>query len=95
MVTYREPLRMTVDEWRELERARQDIEHQYIDGRASAIPGGRLAHGRIGGSALRALEDALARVGSSCSVCNSDGAVHLSSSRYTYPDISVTCDEPD
>ena len=32
MVAQREPLRMTVDEWRELERNSHDIKHEYIDG---------------------------------------------------------------
>ena len=32
MVAQREPQRMTVDEWRELERTSHDIKHEYIDG---------------------------------------------------------------
>src|SRR5215469_17570892 len=31
MVAQREPQRMTVDEWRELERTSHDIKHEYID----------------------------------------------------------------
>jgi Uma2 family endonuclease len=95
MVAQREPLRITVDEWRELERTSHDIKHEYIDGQAYAMSGGSLAHGRIGSNTVRALEDALARAGSSCDVYNSDVAVRLSPRRYTYPDASVTCDERD
>ena len=95
MVAQREPRRMTVDEWLELERTSHDIKHEYIDGWVYAMSGGSLAHGRIGSNTVRALEDALATAGSPCDVYNSDVAVRLSARRYTYPDASVTCDERD
>jgi Uma2 family endonuclease len=59
MVARREAQRMTVDEWRELERTSHDIKHEYIDGRAYAMSGGSLAHGRIGLNACLALESAI------------------------------------
>src|SRR6266480_6514444 len=95
MVARREPHRMTVDEWRELERTSHDIKHEYIDGQVYAMSGGSLAHGRIGSNTIRTLEDALATAGKSCYVYNSDVAARLSARRYTYPDASVTCDERD
>src|SRR5215471_19311772 len=95
MVAQREPQRMTVDEWRELERTSHDIKHEYIDGWVYAMSGGSLAHGRIGSNTVRTLEDALATAGKACDVYNSDVAVRLSPRRYTYPDASVTCDERD
>jgi len=95
MVAQREPQRMTVDEWRELERTSHDIKHEYIDGQVYAMSGGSLAHGRIGSNAVRTLEDTLASAGKPCDVYNSDVAVRLSPRRYTYPDASVTCDERD
>jgi len=63
MVVQREPSRLSVDEWRELERTSHDIKHEYIDGHVFAISGGSLAHGRIGSNAIRTLEDALAAAG--------------------------------
>ena len=95
MVAQREPYRITVDEWRELERTSHDIKHEYIDGQVYAMSGGSLAHGRIGLNTCIALENALLARGKRCSVYNSDVATRLSSKRYTYPDASVTCDERD
>lgn len=95
MVAQREPYRLTVDEWRELERTSHDIKHEYIDGQVYAMSGGSLAHGRIGLNTCIALENALLTRGRRCFVYNSDVATRLSSRRYTYPDASVTCDERD
>jgi Uma2 family endonuclease len=95
MVAQREPQRMTVDEWRELERTSHDIKHEYIDGLVYAMAGGSLAHGRISSNAIRTLEDALAARGKPCEVYNSDVAARLSLTRFTYPDATVTCDERD
>jgi Uma2 family endonuclease len=86
---------MTIDEWRALERTSHDIKHEYIDGQVYAISGGSLAHSRIASNAVRTLEDALARMGKTCDVYNSDVATRLSPRRYTYPDASVTCDKRD
>jgi Uma2 family endonuclease len=54
---------------------------------------GSLAHSRISSNTLRALEDALAS--EPCYVYNLDASVRLTESRYTYPDISVSCDPAD
>ena len=95
MAVQKEPRRMSVDEWRELEQASHDLKHEYIDGQVYAMSGGSLAHGRIGGNAVRAIEDALLAADKQCFVHNSDVATRLSPRRYTYPDVSVTCDERD
>lgn len=87
--------RMTVEEWRALERASHDIKHEYIDGHVYAMSGGSLSHGRIGRNVVRTLEDALAAAGRPCYVYNSDVAARLSARRYTFPDASVSCDERD
>ena len=89
------PRRMSVDEWRELERTSHDIKHEYIDGRVYAMSAGSLARSCIALNVCSALERALLAAGKPCSVYNSDAAVRLSSRRYTYPDASVTCDERD
>jgi Uma2 family endonuclease len=93
MVAQREPQHMTVEEWREFERSNPDAKYEYIDGQVYLMSGGSLAHSRISSNTLRALEDALAS--DSCYVYNSDASVRLAESRYTYPDISVSCDPGD
>ncbi len=93
MVDYGEPQYMTVDEWRELERTTPDAKYEYIDGQVYLMSGGSLAHSRISSNTVRALEDALAS--EPCYVYNSDASVRLTESRYTYPDISVSCDPAD
>src|SRR5437763_10285279 len=95
MVAQPAPRGMSVDEWRELERASHDIKHEYIDGQMYAISGGSLAHGSVGSNAVRTLQDALRAARRPCYAYNSDVAVRISSRRYTYPDASVTCDERD
>lgn len=95
MVANRKPQRMTVDEWRELERTSHDIKYEYIDGYVYAMSGGSLAHSRIGLNVGSILESALTAKGSACYVYNSDAATRVSESRYTYPDASVSCDERD
>jgi Uma2 family endonuclease len=93
MVAKREPQHMTVDEWRELERANPDAKYEYIDGWVYLMSGGTANHARICSNAVRTLEDTLGD--SPCNVYNSDLRVRLSETRYTYPDASVTCDERD
>lgn len=95
MVAKEDAPQLTVEEWREIERRSHDAKHEYIDGQVYAMAGGSLAHGRIAGNALRAIEDALALAGMPCNVYNSDVAARLSARRYTYPDVSVSCDERD
>ena len=95
MVAQREPQRMTVAEWRVLERNNHDSKHEYIDGQVYATSGGSLTHGRIGSNVVRTLEDSLEAAGKECFVYNSDVAARLSPTRYTYPDASVTCGEHD
>lgn len=93
MVAQRQLRYMTVDEWRELERANPDAKYEYIDGQVYLMSGGSLAHSRIGSNTVRALEDTLGS--EPCFVYNSDASVSLSQTRYTYPDASVSCDPRD
>jgi len=87
------PQTLSVEEWRALERTSHDVKHEYIDGSVYAMAGGTLDHSRIGANAVTALTAALA--GGPCRVYTSDAAARVSSSRYTYPDATVTCDERD
>ena len=84
---------ITVDEWRELERTSRDVKHEYIDGYVYAMAGGTLAHGYIADNALVALRSALGN--KKCRAYRADIATRLSPTRYTYPDVVVTCDEQD
>ena len=83
---------MTVEEWRELLQT-GETKYEYIDGWVYAMAGGNLDHARIAINAIRALEDALGE--RPCWVYNSDAATRLSARRYTFPDVSVTCDPRD
>jgi Uma2 family endonuclease len=68
--------------------------HEYIDGEVYAMSGGTVNHSRI---ALKfgALLDNHLR-GSGCQTLNSDCRVKMvEGDNYTYPDVSVTCDERD
>jgi Uma2 family endonuclease len=84
---------MTVDEWRDLERTSHDIRHEYIDGRVYAMAGGTLAHAYIADNVLVALRVALRD--KTCRAYRADVAARLSPTRYTYPDVVVSCDEHD
>jgi Uma2 family endonuclease len=68
--------------------------HELIDGRVYAMSGGTKNHSAIAINFLLSIRTHLR--GSKCSVFNSDLKVNiLETSNYTYPDLSVTCDERD
>lgn len=92
MVAQEERQHMTVEEWREL-LLTSKIKYEYVDGWVYAMAGGSLDHARIAINAIRALEDALDD--RPCRVYNFDAAARLSARRYTFPDVSVTCDARD
>jgi Uma2 family endonuclease len=74
--------------------AQQLEKHEYIDGQVYAMSGGSVNHGRI---AIRfaALFDTHLE-NTSCITGNSDIKVNIvGTNNYTYPDISVTCDDRD
>ena len=93
MVAQSSPQTLSVEEWRALERTSHDVKHEYIDGSVFAMAGGTLDHSRIAVNVVVALDTALGD--GPCSVYNSDAAVRVSPTRYTYPDATVTCDERD
>jgi Uma2 family endonuclease len=68
--------------------------HELIDGQVSGMSGGTQNH-----SAIKLNTGILIKThlrGSKCSVFNSDLKVNiLDTSNYTYPDLSVTCDDRD
>lgn len=94
MIAAREPDRYFTPEeyfvWEETQLER----HELIDGYVYAMTGGTQNHSAIKlniGSLIKAHLR-----GSQCRVFNSDLKVNiLNTSNYTYPDLSVTCDERD
>jgi Uma2 family endonuclease len=68
--------------------------HELIDGEVYAMTGGTVNHSRIGLKFGALLDNHLS--GSNCQTLNSDCRVNIvQSNNYTYPDVSVTCDERD
>jgi Uma2 family endonuclease len=68
--------------------------HELIDGEVYAMTGGTVNHSRIGLKFGALLDNHLS--GSKCQTLNSDCRVNIVQSKnYTYPDVSVTCDDRD
>jgi Uma2 family endonuclease len=86
----RDRRRMSVKEWRALERESRDAKHEYIDGYVYAMAGGSQAHAQIAGNAYIAIRNAIGD--GPCMAYMSDVATRLSESRYTYPDLVVACE---
>ena len=82
----------SVDQYLELERF-SSVRHEYIDGQVLAMAGGTTAHGVIAANLIALLRPALR--GGRCRIFPSDTKVRLISSRYLYPDVSVSCDPRD
>jgi Uma2 family endonuclease len=85
--------RFTPDEyfaWEEQQLCR----HEYIDGEVYAMSGGTINHSEIAGNCFFLLKGHLQDSG--CRTLNSDARVNiLETTDYTYPDVSVTCDDRD
>ncbi len=92
MVANRQDTRMTVEEWRALERV-SEVKHEYIDGYVYAMAGGSKAHSRIAVNILGLLDAAFGD--GPCIAYNSDAATRVSESRYTYADVVVSCSDRD
>ncbi len=68
--------------------------HEYIDGEVYAMTGGTVNHSQIAVNSVSLLSGHLR--GTGCKTLNSDCRVNIiESNDYTYPDISVTCDDRD
>ena len=83
---------LTVDEWHALERS-SDVKHEYIDGQVYAMSGGTRAHAHVAGVIYARLLAALE--GGPCLPYTSDVATQVSSTRYTYADVVVSCSDLD
>ncbi|MBD2327583.1 Uma2 family endonuclease [Alkalinema sp. FACHB-956] len=74
--------------------AQQLERHELIDGRVYAMAGGTQNHSAIKLNIVTLVKSHLR--GSQCNVFNSDLKVNiLNTPNYTYPDLSVTCDDRD
>jgi len=74
--------------------AQQLEKHELIDGRVHGMSGGTKNHSAIKLNIVVLLKDHLR--GSQCQVFNSDLKISiLHTANYTYPDLSVTCDDRD
>ncbi|MFM7442190.1 MAG: Uma2 family endonuclease [Snowella sp.] len=68
--------------------------HEYIDGELYAMSGGSVNHGRIAIKFITMFDSHLENSG--CIMGNSDIKINiLNTNNYTYPDVSVTCDDRD
>lgn len=84
--------KMSVEEYLQLLRNNPDARYEYIDGWVYALAGGTLDHARIAFNVARALDDSLQ---SGCQAFTSDASLRLSTNRYVFPDVTVSCDERD
>jgi Uma2 family endonuclease len=85
--------RLTPEEYFAWEE-QQLYRHEYMDGQVYAMTGGTINHSEIAGNFLFLLKGHLQDSG--CKTLNSDARVNLlETNDYTYPDVSVTCDERD
>ncbi len=84
---------MSVQEYLDLERNSLETRYEYVDGYAYMLSGGSVEHSIIIGNMFSELKSALR--GGPCRVHTSDMRVQLSTSRYVYPDVSVSCDARD
>ena len=68
--------------------------HEYIDGEVYAMSGGSVNHGRIAIKFITIFDTHLENSG--CIIGNSNIKINiLKTNNYTYPDVSVTCDDRD
>ncbi|MEZ4526272.1 MAG: Uma2 family endonuclease [Desulfobacterales bacterium] len=80
------------EEYLEMERA-SESKSQYIDGEIFAMAGASRNHNRISSNLVRAIGNQL--VNTSCNVYSSDMKVKIDRTKYTYPDIVITCEKED
>ncbi len=92
MVANRRQHWMSVEEYLELEKNDPNTRYEYLDGEVLAMAGGTIDHGRIALNIAKWLDD---RLQHPCHVHTSDIKVQLNASRYTYPDVHVSCEESD
>lgn len=83
--------KLTEEEYLKIERA-ADFKSEFLDGVMYAMSGGSMHHSGLARNILATLHPNLR--GSGCQAFGSDLRVRISSSKYTYPDVSVVCGKP-
>ncbi|MEB3230405.1 MAG: Uma2 family endonuclease [Leptolyngbyaceae bacterium] len=92
MVAALEHQKLTPQEYFEWE-SQQDLRYEYLDGEVFAMTGGSLPHADIALNIASSLRESLR---GRCKVRNSDARVGMTDSGpFTYPDVSVSCDDRD
>jgi Uma2 family endonuclease len=86
-----QPMRMAESEYLEFER-KSDIKHEYIDGEVFAMVGASRAHGLITVNLTRMISNQLR--GKDCNLYPADVPIRMLTGKYTYPDLSAVCGEP-
>lgn len=84
---------MTVEEYLALDRNTLEGRYEYIDGIVTMRPGGTTNSSRICVNIIGEFITALR--GKPCQVFGSDLRVGISTTRYVYPDVFVTCEQSD
>jgi Uma2 family endonuclease len=79
---------LSVSEYLEQERT-SEVKHEYLDGIVKEMPGASREHNIIGTNFSRKLDVHLED--QPCEIYGSDMRVRVTSTRYTYPDITVVC----
>ena len=84
---------MTAEEYLAWE-ARQNIRHEYCDGKVFAMAGATKGHDKIAFNLRKALDDSVEA--QNCDMSGSDVKVMTNEGNsYRYPDLSVSCDKRD
>lgn len=81
---------MTVAKYIEWEK-RQEVKHEYIDGKIIEISGGTGNHSKIMVNINAAIYNQIEH--SNCVVHSSEMRIRVSENRYVYPDLSALCGE--
>lgn len=95
MVAQPEKMRMSVEEYLELDRSSSDVRYEYNDGYAYMMSGGTPQHALIIGNVQGELNRLFEQRGSPCLAYPADATVWLTETRYVHPDVVATCDERD
>lgn len=95
MAAQPEKIRMSIEEYLELDQSSSDVRYEYIDGYVYMMSGGTPQHALIIGNFQGELNRRLEQRGSPCLAYPADATVQLSETRYVHPDVVATCHEED
>ena len=93
MATRPTSMKMSVEDYFELDSNSLETRYEFIDGYVYMLAGSTADDSTINGNLVAAFKSALR--GGPCRVHTSDLKVRLSEKRYVFPDISVSCDPRD